>query len=119
MSQFVQVITTVGSHGEAERIAAQLVDDRLAACVQIIGPVSSIFHWQDAIHTSHEWLCLIKTSRDRFPAVEKQIRAMHSYDVPEIIAMPIIAGSSDYLAWIDREVSARPASHDPSHSRRK
>ena len=107
MSQFVQVITTVGSHGEAERIAAQLVDDHLAACVQIIGPVSSTFHWQEEIEMSHEWLCLVKTTRDCFPAVERQIRAMHSYELPEIIALPIIAGSSDYLAWIDREVAPK------------
>ena len=119
MSQFVQVITTVGSHREAERIAAQLVDDRLAACVQIVGPVSSIFRWHDAIETSQEWLCLVKTTRDRFPAVEKQIRALHSYEMPEIIAVPIIAGSSDYLTWIDREVAPRTAPVDPLQPRRK
>ena len=119
MSQFVQVITTVGSHGEAERIAAQLVDDHLAACVQIVGPVNSTFRWQEAIHHSHEWLCLVKTTRDCFPAVERQIRAMHSYDLPEIIALPIVAGSNDYLTWIDRMVGPQAAPLGSSPSRRK
>jgi periplasmic divalent cation tolerance protein len=109
MSQFIQVITTVGNRCEAERIAAQLVDAHLAACVQIVGPISSTFRWQEAIETSHEWLCLAKTTRDCFPAVERQIRALHSYEVPEIIAVPIIAGSNDYLTWLDRMVTPQAA----------
>jgi periplasmic divalent cation tolerance protein len=116
MTQFVQVITTVGSRGEAERIAAQLVDERLAACVQIVGPVSSTFRWREEIEMSEEWLCLAKTTRDCFPAVERQIRALHSYELPEIIALPIVAGSSDYLAWIAREVAPQAAPVEPSSS---
>ena len=119
MSQFVQVITTVGCRREAEGIAAQLVDARLAACVQILGPVSSTFRWKEAIETSQEWLCLIKTTRDCFPAVERQIRALHSYDLPEIIAVPIIAGSNDYLTWIDQMVAPQPAAVGTSPSQRK
>jgi periplasmic divalent cation tolerance protein len=118
MSQFVQVITTVGSHGEAERIAAQLVDHHLAACVQIVGPVSSIFRWQGAMETSKEWLCLVKTTRERFSEVERQIRSLHSYELPEIIATPILAGSADYLAWIDHEVGTQPSAVDPAPTQR-
>ncbi|HEY1786350.1 MAG TPA: divalent-cation tolerance protein CutA [Pirellulales bacterium] len=116
MTQFIQVITTVGSRGEAERIAAQLVDLRLAACVQIVGPVSSTFRWREEIEISEEWLCVAKSTRDSFPAIERQIRALHSYELPEIVALPIVAGSSDYLAWISREVAPQEASLDTSSS---
>ncbi|HEX4145034.1 MAG TPA: divalent-cation tolerance protein CutA [Pirellulales bacterium] len=116
MTQFVQVITTVGSRGEAERIAAQLVDQRLAACVQVVGPVSSTFRWREAIEISEEWLCLAKTTRDCFSAVERQIRSLHSYELPEIIALPIVAGSTDYLDWIASEVAPQSAPLDPSPS---
>ncbi|HTU23980.1 MAG TPA: divalent-cation tolerance protein CutA [Pirellulales bacterium] len=105
----MQVITTVGSRAEAERIAAQLVDARTAACVQIVGPVTSTFRWQGAIETSEEWLCLAKTTRDAFAAVERQIRALHSYELPEIIALPIVAGSAAYLNWIASEVPPQGA----------
>ena len=91
--------------------------DRLAACVQIVGPITSIFRWHEAIETSQEWLCVAKTTRDHFPAIEQQIRGLHSYDLPEIIAVPIVAGSSDYLAWIDREVMPEAMPLDPSRSR--
>jgi len=116
MTQFVKVITTVGSRGEAERIAAQLVDERLAACVQIVGPVSSTFRWREEIEISEEWLCMAKTTRDSYPAVERRIRSLHSYELPEIIALPIVAGSSDYLAWIAREVAPQAAPLDTSPS---
>jgi periplasmic divalent cation tolerance protein len=104
MTDFIQVNTTVGSRPDAERIATQLVDRRLAACVQIIGPVQSTFRWQGKIETSEEWLCVAKTTRAAYPAVEQQIRSLHRYEVPEIVATEIVAGSSDYLAWVGGEV---------------
>lgn len=103
MSDFLQVQAAAGSRDEAERIAAALVDRRLAACVQILGPVRSVYRWQGAVKEDEEWLCLIKTTRDRYRAVEDAIRQNHSYECPEIIATPIEAGSAAYLRWLTEE----------------
>ena len=107
MSRHVQVLTTAGSEEEAGRIASVLVERRLAACVQVVGPIASRYRWQGAIEEAREWQCLAKTTRAAYEAVEAAIREAHSYDEPEIIATPIVAGSAGYLAWIDAEVSAR------------
>jgi periplasmic divalent cation tolerance protein len=107
MSDLVQVLTTVGSEEEAGRIAALLVEQRLAACVQVVGPVVSRYRWQGAVEEEREWQCLAKTTRAAFGAVEAAIREVHSYDEPEIVATPIVAGSPGYLAWIADEVSVR------------
>jgi periplasmic divalent cation tolerance protein len=111
MSDFLQVITLVGDRKAADAIATRLVADRLAACVQIVGPVSSAYHWQGRLEHSEEWMCVIKSTVERFAGVETAIRELHPYDLPEIIATPIVAGSREYLAWIRAE-TARPA--DPS-----
>ncbi len=103
MTNFVQVLTTIGSKDEAQKIATSAVDKRLAACAQIIGPITSTYWWQGAIETAEEWLCLLKTRQDLYPDLEQDIRANHPYDVPEIIAMPIVAGNASYLAWIGGE----------------
>lgn len=107
MSDCVQVMTTAGSEEEAGRIASLLVERRLAACVQVAGPITSRYRWQGAIEEEREWQCLAKTTRVAYEAVEAAIREVHSYDEPEIVATPIVAGSSGYLAWIENEVSAR------------
>jgi periplasmic divalent cation tolerance protein len=107
VSGHVQVLTTAGSEEEAGRIASVLVERRLAACVQVVGPIASRYRWQGAIEEAREWQCLAKTTRAAYEAVEAAIRDAHSYDEPEIIATPIVAGSAGYLAWIDAEVSAR------------
>jgi periplasmic divalent cation tolerance protein len=103
----VQVLTAAGSEEEAGRIAAVLVERRLAACVQVVGPIVSRYRWQGAIEEEREWQCLAKTTRGAYEAVEAAIREAHSYDEPEIIATPIVAGSAGYLAWIGDEVSQR------------
>jgi periplasmic divalent cation tolerance protein len=103
-SRFVQVATTAQTKEEAERIARVLVEERLAACVQVIGPVQSVFRWKEAVESSLEWLCLAKTTRDVLGTVEAAIRAHHSYEVPEIVATPIVEGSADYLAWLSAQV---------------
>jgi periplasmic divalent cation tolerance protein len=100
MSDFIQVTTAVGSREEAERIATALVERQLAACVQIVGPVQSVYRWQGRVERADEWLCLAKTVGGQFDAVEAAIRELHSYDCPEVIAMPIAAGSAAYLAWL-------------------
>jgi len=107
MSDLVQVLTTAGSEEEAGRIAELLVERRLAACVQVVGPIVSRYRWQGAVEEEREWQCVAKTTRGAYEAVEAAIREVHSYDEPEIIATPIVAGSAGYLAWIADEVSER------------
>jgi len=105
MSDCYQVVTTIDKQAGAETIAQQLVERRLAACVQIVGPVSSTYRWQGAIETSREWLCLIKTTAQRYREVEAAIVELHPYDEPEILATPIVAGSAGYMDWLRREAS--------------
>jgi len=104
MAEYLQVQTTAGSEEEAEEIAAALVERRLAACVQTIGPIASRYRWRGEVEQAREWLCLAKTEADRYAEVETAIRELHSYEEPEVIATPIVAGSPGYLAWIDRNV---------------
>jgi len=103
-SKYIQVTTAAGNREEADRIATTFVDRRLAACVQIVGPIRSVYRWQGKIEHSEEWLCQIKTTRERFEAVEAAILELHSYDCPEIIATPIITGSEAYLQWLGENI---------------
>jgi periplasmic divalent cation tolerance protein len=100
MAEFIQVTTTTGARHDAERIATELVSRRLAACVQISGPVASTYRWKGAVETTEEWLCMIKTSRDQFTAVHEVVKQLHPYEVPELIATPIVEGSEAYLNWL-------------------
>ncbi len=103
-AEYVQVLTTVGSEKEAERIATLLVERRLAACVQIAGPVESHYRWQGEVEVEREWQCLAKTEAGRYGEVEQAIREAHSYEEPEILAIPVLAGSSGYLRWVSDNV---------------
>lgn len=103
MTDILQVATTIDSPERAQELARQLVERRLAACVQVVGPIASTYRWQDAVEQSQEWLCLIKTTAANYAALEAAIRALHPYDVPEIIATPVAAGNPDYLAWVEQE----------------
>ena len=94
------VLSTAGSDEEARRIARYLVERQLAACVNIVPRVESIFRWKGKIESSHEYLLLIKTSADQFPAVRDAIGELHSYELPECIALSVEDGSSDYLDWL-------------------
>ena len=100
MMAAIQISTTVDSEDAARELASRLVDARLAACVQVLGPIVSTYRWENRVETAAEWLCLIKTRADRFPDVEEAIREHHPYDVPEIVACPIVHGSDPYLQWI-------------------
>jgi periplasmic divalent cation tolerance protein len=80
----------------------------LAACVQVIGPISSTYRWQGAVETSQEWLCLAKSRRDLYGPLEEAIRRLHPYQVPEILAIPVLAGGESYLAWLDASVLPPP-----------
>jgi periplasmic divalent cation tolerance protein len=104
MTDCIQVLTTAGAEEEAARIARMLVEERLAACVQVLGPIASTYRWQGGIETSQEWLCVAKTAKGLYPEVEQTIRRAHSYQVPEILAVEVTAGSADYLAWLAGEV---------------
>jgi periplasmic divalent cation tolerance protein len=96
-----QVTTTVATQAAAERIAAALVEERLAACVQVAGPIGSTYRWEGAVERATEWYCHCKTTRARYPALEARVRQLHPYDIPEIIAVPIVAALPAYLAWIE------------------
>lgn len=104
MAEYVQVLTTAGSEEEAERIASTLVEQRLAACVQVVGPVASHYRWQGKLEQEREWQCLAKTEAGLYERVEAAIRAVHSYEEPEILAIPILAGSRGYLDWVSANV---------------
>jgi len=100
MTDYIQVLTAAGSEQEAERISTALIERRLAACVQVVGPISSRYRWQGKVEHEREWLCLAKTEASRYDELEAAIRELHSYDEPEIVATPIVAGSEGYLEWI-------------------
>ena len=97
------VFITTGTTDEAKKIGKHLVEECLAACCTIIQPVESIFKWKDAIHVEQETLIISKTREELFSALEKRVKQLHSYEVPEIIAIPITQGSKSYLDWIVKE----------------
>ncbi|MER5785016.1 divalent-cation tolerance protein CutA [Streptomyces mobaraensis] len=103
---YLAVLTTAPDEETARRLAKDAVERRLAACAQIDGPVTSVYRWQDAIETDTEWRVLYKTTGARYAELEASIRAGHPYDVPEVIATPITAGSDAYLAWLGSETGA-------------
>ncbi len=104
-SEFILVQTTSGENTVLEKIARQLVMERLAACVQISGPLKSYFSWEGKIDSASEWLCSIKTTRQAWRRVEQTIVELHNYGLPEIIVLPIIDGSTAYLEWVRENVS--------------
>ena len=103
MNSDIQISTTTETKEQAQKIATYLVEKKLAACVQISGPIESTYRWKDKVETSSEWLCLIKTRENLFEKIEAAIKRLHSYETPEIIAVPIIKGSREYLNWLDEE----------------
>jgi periplasmic divalent cation tolerance protein len=102
-AQCVQVTTTVATRDDAERLAGALVSERLAACVQVQGPIRSTYRWRGAVETAEEWYCHAKTTAARLPALQARLAELHPYDIPEIIAVPIVAGHGPYLEWIAAE----------------
>ncbi len=101
MSEHLQVVTTVDAEEKAREIAHALVERRLAACAQVVGPIASVYWWQGRVETAREWMCVLKTRRDLYGELEQALRSLHPYEEPEILAVPIAAGSSTYLAWMD------------------
>ncbi len=102
--KYIQVSTTVAKRSDAERIAKILSKQKLSACTQIIGPITSIYRWKGKIEKSKEWLCIVKTGRSQYKTIEKAIKSIHPYELPEIIATPIIEGNREYLGWVQKEI---------------
>ena len=100
-----QVSTTLPDRAAAERLAAALVEERWAACGQVVGPVESTYRWQGKVERATEWYCHLKTTLARAPGVAARIRELHPYETPEIIAVAIVDGDPDYLGWIAASVS--------------
>ncbi|WP_329458003.1 divalent-cation tolerance protein CutA [Streptomyces sp. NBC_01497] len=94
------VLTTTDSAAKAEALAAGAVTARLAACAQISAPVTSVYRWEGVLRTDREWQIVFKTTHDVYDALEAHLRAAHDYDTPEIVAVPLVRGSADYLAWV-------------------
>ena len=99
---YVIVVVTTGNKQEAENIAQQLLMERLIACANITGPVYSLFHWLGKIEKADEYMIFMKSRMDLFDKLAETVKALHSYDVPEILVLPIIEGSKPYLNWLDR-----------------
>ena len=103
MSEYILVLNTVPNEKEAQRLSEALVKERLAACVTISATCQSLYWWQGKVSKEKEYVLFIKTQADLFPELEKKIQEIHSYEVPELIALPILKGSKKYLDWIAEE----------------
>jgi len=101
------VLSTAGSEDEAREIAEVLVERRLAACVNIVPQIESVYHWQGKVESSREWLLVIKTTAERFPEVRATVQELHSYELPECIAVAVEEGSAAYLHWITDSVKGK------------
>ena len=104
MAEYIQLFTTTEKKIDAETISKEIVEKRLAACVQVVGPIKSTYWWKEDIEQAEEWLCIVKSRRDLYEELEKAIKSIHPYEVPEIVAVPIVSGSQSYLEWLDQEV---------------
>jgi len=100
----MEIVTTTGTREDAERIASVLVEGRLAACVQVSGPVTSTYWWQGRVETAEEWRCSAKTLGENYGAVERAITGIHPYEVPQILAFPVVAALPSYAAWVEETV---------------
>lgn len=98
------VLTTAGSQEEAQKIAQALVERKLAACVNIVPRIESVYRWQDKVESASEWLLMVKTTAERFVAVRDAIKELHSYELPECVMVEVADGSEAYLSWISENV---------------
>ena len=109
-ADYLQVQCTTDSRAEAMQLARAAVEARLAACAQVAGPMTSTYWWDDGIERAEEWLVMLKLPADRYDELAALLTDRHSYDEPEIIAVPILRGSAGYLNWITEETRTQPAS---------
>lgn len=101
---FIVIQTTVSSKNDAHRIAKAVTEERLCACAQIEGPITSCYWWQGVLEMAEEWKCSFKTAQRLFERTSNKIKSLHPYETPEIVAVPIINGSPGYLAWLEAEI---------------
>ncbi|MFL6417043.1 MAG: divalent-cation tolerance protein CutA [Bryobacteraceae bacterium] len=106
MSDYVVLFCTCCNETEARQIAEALVESRLAACVNLLRGIQSVYRWEGQVETAHEVLLIVKSRAEHFDALQTRITELHSYTIPEIIALPITAGSEKYLNWIREETAA-------------
>ncbi|HYZ86624.1 MAG TPA: divalent-cation tolerance protein CutA [Bryobacteraceae bacterium] len=109
MTDKIIALTTCDSQDEARSLARKLVESRLVACVNIVSGVESVYHWQGKVETSAEWLLVMKTSRELLQRLKTEISRLHSYTLPELLALPIVDGSEGYLEWLDRSLLSSEA----------
>jgi periplasmic divalent cation tolerance protein len=105
MTEYIQVTTTTETKEDAHKIAHSIVGKRLAACVQVLGPITSVYWWKEKIEEAQEWLCVMKSRQSLYSKLEKAIQGIHPYEVPEIISIPIEGGSKSYSEWLDKELT--------------
>ena len=101
MTDKIVVLTSFAAEADAERLARALVEGRLAACVNVVPGARSFYHWKGKIESAEEFLLTVKTSRDLFPALRAEMEKLHPYEVPELLALPVVAGAENYLSWLD------------------
>jgi periplasmic divalent cation tolerance protein len=109
MTDKIVVLNTCASEAEAERLARLLIEERLAACVSIVPRLRSFYHWKGAVDSSEECLLLIKSSRALFDQLRLAIEKAHTYEVPEVLALPVVAGAASYLDWLEANLKEGPA----------
>jgi periplasmic divalent cation tolerance protein len=103
MTDKIVVFTTCGSEEEARKLAAALIEKRMAACVNITAPVTSVYRWKGVVEEAKEWILIIKSRRERFEELRVLLEGAHSYELPEVLAIPVVEGSPNYLAWVEDE----------------
>jgi periplasmic divalent cation tolerance protein len=101
MTDKIVVLSTCSSEDEATKLASLLVELRLAACVSVVPRIRSHYRWQGKVENAEEWLLIMKSSRERFAALRAELERAHSYEVPEILALPVVDGSGNYLSWLE------------------
>ncbi len=115
MTDIIEVHTTIDSEDAARKMAEAIVARRLAACVQVSGPIMSTYWWQGKIDQAQEWVCTAKTTQALYGELEQAIRANHPYDTPEILAVSVIAGSKGYLDWVEAETHGSAKGQQGTH----
>jgi periplasmic divalent cation tolerance protein len=106
MDEFCQVMTTVDARPAADALALGVVDKKLAACAQVSGPITSTYRWQGVVETAQEWQVIFKTTTARYSVLAEHIRSNHSYEVPEILCLPVVDGNPAYLRWVAEQTES-------------
>jgi len=105
MTDKIVVLSSCDSEDQARKLARHVVELRLAACVNVLPGAHSVYRWKGQVEQAEEWILVIKTRRDLFDGLREALLKMHTYEVPEVIALPVVDGSDAYLAWLDRELA--------------